>query len=307
MIDEYFDRLVDRWCELAPAWMKPRVVLLSHSSFGWRFLLYFGTAWQKIAGAFGHISSEENMDLFMRETVERGDNGLARIRRFFEDGALAFFRLEDWGRSIRFTGALLLMMLASLGVAATGSRMMALTAASLCLLWLSVAVESHYAPVCGALRQRYLAATLLRTGSLSLMLVGYFDSYTAQGVPSNVVLQSAMIVTLSIHAILYLTMILLNTRQPFFLRALSGLTGVMPALTAASALALAASCLFRPWPQPLAGVAGALGAVLAFMGDQLITITHLGGIRLKYHSIWVCLLMTGGFTLMLLGAWTYAP
>ena len=52
---------------------------------------------------------------------------------------------------------------------------------------------------------------------------------------------------------------------------------------------------------------GALGAIFAFMGDALITVYNLGGIRLKYHSIWVCLLITGGFALMLLGAWTYTP
>ena len=45
----------------------------------------------------------------------------------------------------------------------------------------------------------------------------------------------------------------------------------------------------------------------AFLGEELITVSNLGGIRLKYHSIWVCLLTIGGFTLMLLGAWTVAP
>ena len=54
-------------------------------------------------------------------------------------------------------------------------------------------------------------------------------------------------------------------------------------------------------------VLGALGASLAFLGEELITVSNLGGIRLKYHSIWVCLLTIGGFTLMLLGAWTVAP
>ena len=76
-------------------------------------------------------------------------------------------------------------------------------------------------------------------------------------------------------------------------------------LRAASACALAASCLFRPWPLPFSGIAGALGAILTFAGDQLITMTQLGGIRLKYHSIWVCFLLCAGFLLMLCGAWTY--
>ena len=51
----------------------------------------------------------------------------------------------------------------------------------------------------------------------------------------------------------------------------------------------------------------ALGALLAFLCDELIMIKNLGGIRLKYYSIWVCLLMIGGYWLMLLGAWMNTP
>ena len=173
------------------------------------------------------------------------------------------------------------------------------------MLWLSAAMESGYAPVSRGVHQQYLAATLLRTGSISLMLIHYFYSYIRQGVPSNVVLQSAMIIMLVIHLALYLSFVLFNTRQPLLLRALAGLTGTMAALTAAAGCALCASCLFRAWPLPLSGMASALGAILAFFGDELITIHNLGGIRLKYHSIWVCLLLSVGFVLMLLGAWTY--
>lgn len=305
MIDEYFDRWVDWLCEAVPAWTKPRALLFSSTAFGWRMRLYFGTAAQRLMGMLGQISNEENVDRLMRETGEKSDDSIARVRGLLSKKELAPVRLAAVGNSVLFTAPLLMLLIAALGAAQHGG-MLALMAAALCLQWLSAAVERGYAPVCGALRQRYLAATLLRTLSLSVMLVGYFTEYTAQGVPSNVVLQSAMIVTLSIHAILYLSLILLNTRQPLFLRALALVTGIMPALTAASALALAAASLFRPWPTPLAGVLGAAGAVLAFLGDQLITIRNLGGIRLKYHTIWVCLLMTGGFLLMLLGAWTYA-
>ena len=109
------------------------------------------------------------------------------------------------------------------------------------------------------------------------------------------------------YAVLYLGLVLFNRRQPAVLRLLAGATGVMPALTAAAALALCASYLFRPWPLPAAGVMSAAGAMLAFLCDELITIKNLGGIRLKYYSIWVCLLLVGGYFLMLLGAWVNTP
>lgn len=307
MIDEYFDNLVDRWCQIVPAVMKPRMILLANSAVGWRMQLYFGTLGRNIAGLFSRVSTEEKMDLAMREGNEQLDDGLEKMAKLFREQVLLLARLDARGRIIRFCGALFLMLLCVLGVVATRSSGMCVMAASLCMLWLSSAVESDYRPISKSIRQQYLISTLLRTGAIALMLIHYFFSYASQGLPSNVVLQSAMIIMLAIHLVLYLALVMLNTRQPLFLRALAGVTGAAPALTAAAAVALAASCLFRPWPMPASGVMSALGAILAFLGDELITVSNLGGIRLKYHSIWVCLLMTGGFTLMLLGAWTYAP
>ena len=274
---------------------------------GWRFKLYFGTAANKVRAAFTHISNEDNMDLFLRETAERSDDSIERVVRFVKEQLTLVSRLESRGRAIRFAGMLFLMMLAVLGIIATGNAGMGVMAASLCVMWLSIAVESDYRPVSGVIRQQYLAATLLRTVAISMMLIHFVSSYTARGVPNNIVLQSTMIIMLMIHGLFFLALVFLNTRQPLFLRALAAVTGCAPALTAASALALAAGCISRPWPGPLAGVLGALGALLAFMGDQLITMNHLGGIRLKYYSIWICLLMTGGFAMMLISVWTYIP
>ncbi|MBQ7785340.1 MAG: hypothetical protein IJ381_04225 [Clostridia bacterium] len=305
MIDEYFERIVDRLCIVVPRVVKPRVKLFSNSFIGWRLWLYIGTAGKKIAEAFGHISNEENMDLFMRETAERGDDSIARVKHFFTDTLLTLARLETSGQKIRFCAMLFMLMLSALGVAANASRSMAVMAASLCMMWLSSAIECDYRPISSGIRQQYLMATVTRTLAISMMLISYFFSYVEQGVPSNVVLQSAMIAALVVHGIVFMALVAFNTRQPFLLRLLAGVLGMAPALTLSAAIALAASSLFRPWPVPLAGVSAAVGALFAFMGDQLITVTNLGGIRLKYHSIWVSLLEIGGFALMLLGAWTY--
>lgn len=305
MIDEYFDRLVDRWCQSIPRFMKPRMILMANSSIGWRMQLYFGTLGRNIASLFSRVSTEEQMDITLREGSEQIDDGLAKIAAFFREQVLLLSRLDERGRSIRFGVSLFLMLLCVLGVVATGHNGMGVMAASLCMLWLSTAIECNYAPISREIHQKYLASTLLRTGAIALMLIHYFFSYTKQGVPSNVVLQSAMIIMLVIHLVPYFALVLLNTRQPLFLRALAGITGAATALTAAAACALCASCLFRPWPLPVSGVMSALGAALAFLGDELIMLHNLGGIRLKYHSIWVCLLLSIGFALMLCGAWTY--
>lgn len=305
MIDEYFNDLVDRWCQIIPAFMKPRMIRLTNSSIGWRMQLYFGTLGRSIASLFSKVSNEENMDRTLQEGSDHIDDSLDRIAKFFKEQLALIARLDARSRSIRFSGSLFLLALSALGVAATGHGAMGMMAAALCMIWLSCAVECGYEPVSAGIRQRYLAMTLLRTGSFALMLMQYFISYVRQGVPSNVVLQSAMIIMAVIHLALYLGLVVLNTRQPLFLRALCGITGMVPALTAAAAVSLAASCLFRPWPLPASGVMTALGAILAFLGDELITIHNLGGIRLKYHSIWVCLLLLGGFALMLCGAWTF--
>lgn len=305
MIDEYFDKLVDRWCQIIPRYIKPRMIRIANSSIGWRMQLYFGTLGRNIARLFSRMSTEEQMDITLREGSEHIDDGLAQIAAFFREQVMLLARLDERSRSMRFCASLFLMMLSVLGVVATGYNAMGMMAASLCMFWLSAAVESDYAPISRGIRQKYLASTLLRSGAIALMLIHYFFSYTRQGVPSNVVLQSAMIIMMVIHVVPYLALVMLNTRQPLFLRALSGLTGVATAMTAAAACALCASCLFRPWPLPFSGIASALGALLAFLGDELIILHNLGGIRLKYHSIWVCLLLCAGFALMLCGAWTF--
>ena len=307
MIDEYFNKLVDQWCQTIPRAMKPRMIRIANSSLGWRMQLYFGTLGRNIASLFSRVSTEEQMDITLREGSEQIDDGLAKIAAFFREQVMLLAKLDERGRSIRFGVSLFLMLLAVLGVVATGHKGMGVMAASLCMLWLSAAVESDYTPISKGIHQQYLVSTLLRTGAIALMLIHYFFGYIRQGVPSNVVLQSAMIIMMVIHVVPYLALVFLNTRQPLFLRALAGLTGTATAMTAAAACALCASCLFRPWPLPLSGLMSALGAILAFLSDELIMLHNLGGIRLKYYSIWVCLLLSTGFALMLCGTWMYTP
>lgn len=277
-----------------------------NSGLGWHILLFGSSAARAIGRALTPIRSEDDMDLFMRETAERGDDSIARAGRYIRRKAAVFARLDDAGLRLRFGSALFLTMLAALGVVAVGGAEMACCAAALCVLWLAVAVEAGYAPVCAGMRQRYLCAMLLRALALTAMLPSYFAQYMRYGVSSNVVLQSAMIVTLGAHAALFLAFIGLNTRQPLLLRALSGVLGAGPALTAAAAIALCASALAKAPLLAAASVLRALGALAAFLGDRLVALMALGGIRLRYGAIYTWLLESGGMALMLLGAWLAA-
>ena len=308
MIDEIVNRMVDHVCEAFSRAMRPRAILLENSVLCWRICLYLSTAGRRIADAFRNISNEKNNDGFWDEL----DLKICRIKHRLKDGlsqsAAQLSRLEAWGQTIRFGMALLLLGLCALGIAARGGQsgagQLALLGVSLCVMWLSVAVESGYAPVARGLRQTYLIASLLRAGAFLPLLLGFFRGYLSQGVPNNLVLQCAMVAMMVVHAVLFLALVALNTRQVLLLRLLAGVTGLLSALTVAAAVAMAASCLSCPWPVPLAGVAGALGALLAFLADELMILRSLGGIRLKYYSIWVCLLMGAGYVLMLVWAWT---
>lgn len=203
----------------------------------------------------------------------------------------------------RFALMLLYTALAVLGVCAEGGGAMAYMAAACCAMWLSIAVETGYPPIAGGVRQRYLASMTLRTASFLMLLPMYFGGYVGQGVSSNVILQSTMLILLFAHAALTVVLVAFNARQPLFLRALSGAMGVFPALTAAASIALAVTRLAMPPLEAAFAVLGALGAFLAFCADRAITLRDLGGIRLRYTPIWTSLMMEIGFLMMILGAW----
>ena len=128
------------------------------------------------------------------------------------------------------------------------------------------------------------------------------------GVASNVVLQGLLIVMLGVDLALFFALICFNRRQSRRLRALSGVLGVFPALTASAAAALAVANLAQPVGIAAAALLRALGATGMFLGDRLMAANALGGIRLNDESGWEGLLLGGGLTLRTVGAWlTAAP
>ena len=306
MLDEWMEEKVDEACEAVPAYINPRKIRLASSHVGWRLYLYGSGLKRAVSGFFVHIRSEQDMDIFLRETAERSDTALINLRRFLKEKARLLAVLDDAGMRLRFAATLFLFGLAALGTLAVGGREMALCALAACLLLLSAAMELGYEPICAGVRQRYLFSVVLRTLGLTAPLADYFLKYQMNGVANNVVLQCAMIVMLGIHLALFFALICFNRRQNLLLRVLSGVLGVFPALTASAAAALAVASLAQPMGLAAAAILRAAGAVGAFLGDRLIAVSALGGIRLKYESVWEGLLLGGGLTLMIVGAWLTA-
>ena len=188
------EQKVDEACEVVPAYVNPRKIRLASSHIGWRLYLYGSSLKRAVSGFFVHIRSEQDMDIFLRETAEKSDTTILRIKRFLREKARLLAVLDDAGMRLRFATTLYLFGLAALGTLAVGGREMALCALAACLMLLSAAMELGYEPICAGIRQRYLFSVGLRTLALTVPLADYFGKYLMAGVASNVVLQSLMIV-----------------------------------------------------------------------------------------------------------------
>lgn len=301
MIDEWFERWVDRLCEAVPRRMRPLLLRLSGTAPGWRICLYASAVWGKIGGAFSSISSEEQVDSLIDEMVNR-DGGMERVG-FAAAVSAGLMRVQLFAMRARFPALLYLIPLSALGVLAAGGALAGGCAAAIALYWLAEGIALGYAPVCGAIRQRYLWSAGLRALADGALLLAFFRRYAAQSLPLNVVLQGAMIVTLFIHAALFLALTAFNRRQPLLLRALWGVLGALPALSAAAAAALAASRLAAPPATLAAAICSSAGAVLVFLARELEAMEHLGGIRLRFGALWQTLMQLLGLVLVLTGAW----
>ncbi len=306
MLDELFEQVVDELCERVPAFCRPRLVAASAKPPIWRLNLYLGTAARTIGSMVRQVHTDAGLERFMRSAMVRRSGGYAGLHRAERAARGAWAALLSACRRGRFACALFLTLLAALGVCATRDAQVAACAASLALWWLSIAMEEEYPPVCGPVRQRYLAATLLRGACLLPMLFRFFVRYARLGVQSNVVLQGAMVVAIFLHGALFLSLIAFNRRQSAFLRALAGVLGFVPALTAAAAVAAAVASLGGEAAQTAFALLSALGALLAFAEDQRASLCALGALRLRYGAVYALLLPAAGFLLMLLGAWLAA-
>ena len=138
------EQKVDEACEVVPAYVNPRKIRLASSHIGWRLYLYGSSLKRAGSGFFVHIRSEQDMDIFLRETAEKSDTTILRIKRFLREKARLLAVLDDAGMRLRFATTLYLFGLAALGTLAVGGREMALCALAACLMLLSAAMEAGF-------------------------------------------------------------------------------------------------------------------------------------------------------------------
>ena len=142
MLDEWMEQKVDEACEVVPAYVNPRKIRLASSHIGWRLYLYGSGLKRAVSGFFVHIRSEQDMDIFLRETAEKSDTTILRIKRFLREKARLLAVLDDAGMRLRFATTLYLFGLAALGTLAVGGREMALCARA---TW---AISPHPSRIC---------------------------------------------------------------------------------------------------------------------------------------------------------------
>ena len=302
MIDEFSLKALDWTIEHVSKWFAPWKVRLKRSFLGFRPSLIAQRAKHNVLVMRSKISeATEEGGFFTRwmtepmETVEK-TNFFAWL-----DGVLMRADAALAGREFAFH--LFLMLLGVLLLAGRGGGEMAMLCALFCLQWLSEGMETDYAPVSSGVHQKYVAAMALRACSYLAAAVCYFAAYAQRGLQINIILQGSMGLAIAIHVIFFVGFVAFNQRQQPFLRALSGVLGLLPALMGACAAALGAATAAMALPVAIGGIVRAVGAALVFLSETTRMVSSLGGNRLRFGRLWQRLLGFMGFFMMLLAAW----
>ena len=98
MLDEWMEQKVDEACEVVPAYVNPRKIRLASSHIGWRLYLYGSGLKRAVSGFFVHIRSEQDMDIFLRETAEKSDTTILRACGFASRRRCISLGLRRWER-----------------------------------------------------------------------------------------------------------------------------------------------------------------------------------------------------------------
>lgn len=305
MLDEILLETLDTAIERFTRWSAPWKIRIKRSFIGFRLAL-IGESMKRTAGLlFNKIKVAGREDGFLQRLIsEPVEPVKEEALREVVDTALT--RAQELFRGKAFAALLLMVMQCTLLLAAKGTSELAVLAAFFALHWLASALDEGYEPICAGVRQRYLAAMLLRAGGYLTLLLSYFVSYARQGLKINVVLQGAMALTIIVHMAMFLSFVAFNRRQQPFLRVVSGVLGFAPALASAAGIALGASTAAQETMAAAGGVVRAIGVTLAFLAWQVEMIASLGGNRLRFGQLWHGILSTIGFFMMLCGAWLCA-
>ncbi len=305
MLDEMLERALDTAIEKTTRWCAPWKIRFKRSFIGFRPALIWESMKNTAALLFNKIKVAGREGGFLQRLISEPVEPVAEATlREVVDSTLT--RAQALFKGKAFAALLLMMMQCTLLLAAKGTGELAVLAAFFGLHWVASAMDEGYEPICAGVRQRYLAAQLLRAGGYLTLLLSYFVAYAQQGLKINVLLQGTMLLAISVHAVLYVSFVAFNKRQQPFLRALYGVLGFAPALACSAGVALGASTIARSPMLAIGGAARAIGVTLAFLAWQVEMIATLGGNCLRFGKLWHGILTTIGFFMMLLGAWLCA-
>ena len=304
-LDEKAEKAVDWLCRVVPAAGRKLYARMACNRLGWHILLTVTSVAGFLGAAAGNLRTEEALDRMMSGTYAGFMDRLLALRLTEEGGFLDRLRRFAESAGLRFCALLFITALSAAGLALSPGREMAALALSALFAWTGEAMILSYRPVAGGLRQTYLWGRLMRALSSTALLVSWFLLYRGQGIASNVLLQSAMLISMGLHLAVYLAAIAFSRRQHWFLRVLDGALGLLPALAMSAAFALLPSALGHGGGGG-AALLRALGAAMLFAADRLEAVAEIGLMPVRGERLITALATAAGYYLLLQAVWTPA-
>ena len=301
-LDEWTEKLVDRLVEAVPRNGRYLKIRVAQSGLGWHAVLLASGLKQSVHRLLRNFRSEEDMDLFLSDTADQVSQNLGKIGSFLLNQGAWAVAIEEAGIALRLWTCAFFLLLSALGVALTGSSELSFVSGGIGLLFVSTAIDAHV-PAFSGIPQPYLVSRLIASLGYLVHMAGYYLLYLKGGIRTNVILQGSMIFMLVVHLTLFLVLVALNRNQQPFVRALAGVTGIMPALLAATAFALSAVGMGQGLWSFARGMMRVWGGIFLFADSLLEMLLTLGSVRISYGKLLMWLLSFFGFLLCIGAAW----
>ena len=304
-IDRKFNGFVDRAVVQVPAFFRLTGIRIARGHLGWHIWLILVSIRNAVSHLLGHFRSEDDMDLFLDDTAEHLGDRFSALKSILSRWTEWLIAIDMAGIRLRFVLMLFFVALSACGCALIGTWELATLAFLFVVSWLSTAFDLSYKPVIGRIRQVYIAARLLSALSMLFPSMMYYVHYRNRGVANNMMLQGMLIFMLLTHLVLFTVMILPNRQQSLFLRVLSGILGIIPALLVANVVSYSATLLGMGFGGMAGGFMRIMGSVMLFVTDRIESLNSLGSLRFAFSELllFFCYLM--GCILLLTAAWVF--
>ena len=304
-IDGQFNRFVDRAVIHVPAFFRLTGIRIARRHLGWHIWLILVSIRNAVSHILGHFRSEDDMDLFLDDAAEHLGDRFSALKMLMNRQMEWLVAIDMAGGHLRFILMLFITALSACGSAVIGTWEIASLSVMFVISWLSTAFDLAYKPVIGRIRQVYIAARLLSALSMLIPAMMYYIHYRDRGVANNMMLQGMLIFMLLTHLVLFIVMIIPNRQQSLFLRVLSGILGIIPALMVANVVSYSATIMGMGLNGFVGGAMRILGVLLLFLGDRIESLRSLGSLRFMYSEFFLFIGDVTGCILLLTSAWVF--